>query len=109
MRCTWLAMKGTCQPRPPDCPDFSGLPPPIDCMCSKANHTPLTFTRISVNNLGGEGPSGGHDELRLPDVGVSDDGKRIDLVIISTTRYYRGIKDNRIRGNFVEIATSAGA
>jgi len=104
-RCAWLATTGNCKARPADCPSFSGEAL-IDCGCSRSKASTVDFSGgqsvMTENNLGGEGPSTGPQEMRYSRVGTSDTGVTFDLVVTSVTAYkrYGGANANGVRNGF---------
>lgn len=82
-RCKWLAPAGQCASVPADCPEFPGTEE-LDCSCSVSNAAKLDFAAATKgqNNLGGQGPDTGAEEMRYVNVYPG-----VDLVITSLTAY----------------------
>jgi len=116
-RCAWLATTGNCKARPADCPSFSGEAM-TDCGCSRSKASTLDFSGgmsvMAENNLGGEGPTTGPQEMRYSRIGTSDTGVTFDLVVTALTTYkrYGGANANGVRNGFGLISlnppTAAG-
>jgi len=106
-RCTWVASPGNCKPRPPDCPDYSGLTPLADCGChrSKASKVDFGAGTLTTNNLGGKGPTGGASEIRYTNVGTSETGEAFDVVVTTLSAYNppKAAAVNGIKGEFGAI------
>jgi len=120
-RCTWLGVIGKCLPRPEDCEDFANIPDAPDCGCSRDNAAKIEFnpatsaTSVTQNNLGGQGPATGPEEIRYSSLGTTKSGVVFDVVITTLGPYVR-IQKPHLNGvspggafGAINIAPSDGA
>ena len=72
----------------------------------------LTFSgaTVSQNNLGGNGPDSGAEEMRFGDIGTTPDGESIDLVVTADSGYEVKNSDNNkiVNDEFGTINQLAG-
>jgi len=86
--CTGFAITGTCKPTPDTCiPPIA--PTPTDCGCHRGAAANLDFaaSTLEQNNLDGTGPDTGAREMRFKNIGTSQDGVALDLVITASSDY----------------------
>jgi len=106
-RCTWLGVIGNCLPVPEDCPDFPDAPDKPDCGCSRGDAAKVDFTTatVSENNLGGQGPLTGAEEIRYSRIGTTKSGDVFDVVVTTLGPYERMQRSdtNGISGQFGAI------
>lgn len=109
--CAWVGTESQCPTMSNNCPHFpdilshrrrnclhrkalrnattSTAPSPENVVaCNRENAVSLDFSSsaVSVNNLGGRGPSEGAEEIRFQNIGVAS-GRSFDLVVQATTAY----------------------
>lgn len=89
-RCTYLAQTGHCATYflPTDCPTYPDVPDEPACGCTKSQAATVDLTvGTSSNNIGGEGPNTGPEELRFDNAGKAADGTAFDVVITAVDSY----------------------
>jgi hypothetical protein len=119
--CPWVQQEDvTCQPLSPTCPEFPAAPPAAHCQCNrtKAASVDLADVKVNQNNLGGQGPDSGVEEIRLvgkgkPSAGVTSTGELFDIVITTDRADYNSGKDSGLWGTdfaviFVKATQSTG-
>jgi len=86
--CTGFMLTGTCKPTPDTCiPPIN--PTTTDCGCHRGAAANLDFaaSTLAQNNLDGTGPDTGTQEMRFRNIGTSQDGVALDLVITASSDY----------------------
>jgi hypothetical protein len=77
------------------------------CVCEETADTPFILNAPTVNNLGGQGPGTGKEEIRYTNAGVNSDGRAFDLVIkVAEGADYKSIfakERNGVRGKLGNI------